>query len=244
MHWSTTIVDDRPLRRRDVLRPTRPVWDPSVAQCQLDVLSSPEVVCQAARHRREPWESSPAGVDCYDGKPADGSTRLLGAQGSLRLQEPGGVPKPREPAGSNAIAPDSIRLEPRIRRSLVHGIAPRDSLKIVVSPVRVRVSPLEEVSANRQFRGRCSSVSRSGYAPERSAKVPNEVPNPDAGAARRRESALDYRAVHALGSVPRAHQLSRELRRLLQRQTVQTAAETRARAVSGHGLLDPRDAVA
>jgi hypothetical protein len=73
----------------------------------------------------------------------------------------------------------------------------------VVSPVRVRVSPSKEGLLISDFPGRYSSLFRSGYAPERSAKSQTKSQNPDAGAARTRESALDYRAVHALGSVPR-----------------------------------------
>ncbi len=104
---------------------------------------SPDVVGQPARHRRESWESSPAGFVCPDRRASLGfHPGSLGPPTRWDFEAPAESQTPAEPAGSNAIAPDRSRLEV-VDLQVFRGRSPpnRGFLKIVVSPVRVRVSP-------------------------------------------------------------------------------------------------------
>jgi hypothetical protein len=97
-------------------------------------------------------------------------------------RETGATYLPNRP-GRNGIcgflALSGVPPNPACLQEFSHGS--RDSgarLKIVVSPVRVRVSPLREAPASRHFFRLSSSILSSGYAPERSAKSQTKVPNP------------------------------------------------------------------
>ena len=102
---------------------------------------SPDVVGQPARHRRDSWgESRP--VRLPDGRASHGSTGVARAADSLGLRGPGGVPNPRGTSGiqRDRARPHQIEV---LDLQVFRGRSPpnRGSLKIVVSPVRVRVSP-------------------------------------------------------------------------------------------------------
>jgi hypothetical protein len=58
-------------------------------------------------------------------------------------------------------------------------LSPDDSVKIVVSPVRVPVSPLQGVRANQALPVLDPQTRLSGHAPQVRAKSPNEVPDAD-----------------------------------------------------------------
>ena len=91
----------------------------------LDVGCSPEVARRPTRHRRESWRSSPARLDCSDGRASDGSTWLLGAALPLGLRDPGGVPNPGGTGGiqRRCAAPHHI-VNGRFTGPLLVGIAP------------------------------------------------------------------------------------------------------------------------